>query len=146
MNWFIMRDILIVLVLFVAITSCTRQQETFERNSLSREDFRMHIKLNNPCEIVIDSLLNPANFIVMNDSVLVVGNQDNCEYLLELYSLNTKETLARLVSKGNGPGEMSACAVNIHTNTSSDFYLQDITTQLYYTVNLDSILKIIDYK
>lgn len=136
-----MKYILIVSVLFVVITSCTRQKETIERDSLSREDFREHINLNNPCEIVIDSLLNPANFIVMNDSVLVVGNQDNCEYLLEVYSLNTKEALARLVSKGNGPGEMTACAVNNHTNTSSDFYLQDIATQLYYTVNLDSILK-----
>jgi len=138
-----MKNVLIVLLLvvFIAISSCTQQEESVDRVVFSRETFGSHIYLNNPYEIVIDSLLNPANFIVMNDSVLVVGNQDNCEYLLEIYSLNTRQFLVRFVAKGSGPNEMSTCAVNIHSNASTEFYLQDINTQLYYTVNLDSILK-----
>lgn len=131
----------VLLVIFVVVSSCTQPKESFDRVVFSREVFGTHINLDNPYEIVIDSLLNPVNFIVMNDSVLVVGNQDNCEYLLEIYSLNTRQPLARLVTKGSGPNEMSACAVNIHSNASTEFYLQDINTQLYYTVNLDSILK-----
>lgn len=137
-----MKNVLKVLLLvFVVVSGCTQQKESFDRVAFSRETFGNHIYLNNPCEIVIDSLLNPANFIVMNDTVLVVGNQDNCEYLLEIYSLNTRQPLVRFVVKGGGPNEMSTCAVNIHSNTSMEFYLQDINTQLYYTVNLDSILK-----
>lgn len=133
--------LIILLIIFVAVSSCMQQKSSSDRVVFSREDFRSQIYLDNPYEIIIDSLLNPANFIVMNDSVLVVGNQDNCDYLLEIYSLNTRQPLARLVTKGNGPNEMSACAVNIHSNTNAEFHLQDINTQLYYTVNLDSILK-----
>lgn len=137
-----MKNVLIVLiVIFVAVTSCTQQKGSSNKVVFSRENFENHLTLDSPYEIVIDSLLNPLNFIVMNDSVLVVGNQDNCEYLLEIYSLNTLQPLARFVTKGSGPTEMSACAVNIHSNTNTEFYLQDINTQLYYTVNLDSILK-----
>lgn len=137
-----MKKVLIVLLIIVVVaTSCTQQKESANKVVFSRENFENHITLDRPYEIVIDSLLNPLNFIVMNDSVLVVGNQDNCEYLLEIYSLNTLQSLAHFVSKGSGPSEMSACAVNIHSNTNTEFYLQDINTQLYYTVNLDSILK-----
>ena len=140
MNYIMKKVLIILLIIFVAV-SCTQQKSSFDRVVFSREDFGNQIYLDNPYEIVIDSLLNPANFIVMNDSVLVVGNQDNCEYLLEIYSLNTRQLLARFITKGSGPNEMSACAVNIHSNASAEFHLQDINTKLYYTVNLDSILK-----
>lgn len=76
-------------------------------------------------EIVIDSLLYPASFRVMNDTLLVVSNQPICDYQLEVYSLNTLRPVAQLIRKGNGPGEMLSCAANLHSGLTPEFYLTD---------------------
>ena len=114
---------LIAVIAEAFLSSCTPQKEVAGDVSFSREDFQTTKELSNPQEIAIDSLLNPAGFRVMNDSVLVVVNQPNCEFLLELYSLNTLQPLAQLITKGNGPGEMFSCALGLHSNASDNFYL-----------------------
>ena len=89
------------------LCSCSRTGNGVNGNvEFSREDFKDTKELQNPEKIVIDDLLYPASFRVMDDSVLVVGNQPVCEYMLELYSLNTLKPIKQLITKGNGPGEM----------------------------------------
>ena len=128
------------LVVIVLAVGCTSRKELSGDNYFSREDFKETKILNNPEEIVIEDLLNPASFRVMNDSVLVVGNQSNCDYLLELYSLNTLQPLVQMITKGNGPGEMFSCGLGLHSNASSEFYVQDQNANTCYMVNLDTLL------
>lgn len=137
------KNLLLVLSLVGLMYSCTsfRKPELEKESTFSRADFAETKELKHPQEIVLPELLNPASFTVMNDSILVVNNQPNCDYLVELYSLNTLQPLVQLVPKGNGPNEMNACNLSAHTNNSSLFYLQNNTTKTYYTVHLDSILK-----
>ncbi len=96
---------LIAVIAAAFLSSCTPQKEVAGDVSFFARGLSDNKKeLSNPQEIAIDSLLNPAGFRVMNDSVLVVVNQPNCEFLLELYSLNTLQPLAQLITKGNGTG------------------------------------------
>lgn len=130
----------LIAVIAAFLSSCMPQKEVPGDVSFSREDFQTTKELSNPQEIAIDSLLNPASFRVMNDSVLVVVNQPNCEFLLELYSLNTLQPLAQLITKGNGPGEMFSCALGLHSNASDNFYLQDPNSKTCYIVDLNTLL------
>ena len=121
--------------------SCTSREERTGDVVFTRADFKETKALTDAEEIEIDSLLYPASFRVLDDTVLVVGNQPVCEYQLELYSLNTLQPLAQLVRKGNGPEEMLSCGLCLNSNCSRDFYLRDMATQTCYAVNLDSLLK-----
>lgn len=129
-------------VFLVMLTACGGSAKTEDGTVVfTRDDFAETRELVNPEEIIIDSLLNPASFHVLRDSVLVVSNQDNCEYMLELYSLNTHEPLARLARKGNGPEDMLSCSAIINSASSSKFGLQDWNATTYYTVDLDTLLQ-----
>lgn len=130
----------IALALLFLSVSCTPRQESVGDKYFFREDFKETKVLTDPEEIIIDSLLNPASFRVADDTVLIVGNQSNCDYLLELYSLNTLQPLAKLITKGNGPGEMFSCGLGFHSNASSEFYLQDQNSNTCYMVNKDTLL------
>lgn len=127
-------------LVIILMTSCTTREPFRGDRTFSREDFRETKFLTDPEEIVIDSLLNPASFRVLRDSLLLVGNQPNCDYLFEVYSLNTLQPLLQLVTKGNGPGEMFTCGLGLHDNLSADFYLQDDNSKTCYWVHLDTLL------
>ena len=133
---------LLMLVCIAILTSCGGSVKTEEGNVVfTREDFAETQQLMNPEEILMDDLLNPASFRVVRDSILVVSNQNNCEFMLELYSLNTLEPLAQLARRGNGPEDMLSCAALLNHSNSSQFGLQDWVAKNYYTVDLDSLLK-----
>lgn len=117
--------------------SCTSREEMTGDIVFTRADFKETKTLTDAEETEIDSLLYPASFRVLDDTVLVVANQPVCEYQLELYSLNTLQPLAQLVRKGNGPEEMLSCGLCLNSNCSRDFYLRDMATQTCYAVNLD---------
>lgn len=124
-----------------ALYGCTAPKTEETDRSFVREDFKESKELKHTEEIVIDNLLHPASFRIMHDSILVASNQPDCEYLLELYSLHTLQPLAQLIRKGNGPDEMLSCSMDAHSNTTPQFYLQDMRTNTWYTVNIDSICK-----
>ena len=108
---------------------------------ITRDSFKTSFVLTNPKEIIIDSLLYPDCFNIMYDSIIVVQNNYKCEYLLELYSLNSLQSLGKFVKKGNGPGEMSSCRVSIHSSTNPVFTLEDRNKNFLYQVNLDSMIR-----
>ena len=124
-----------------ALYGCTAPKTEETDRSFVREDFKESKELKHAEEIVIDDLLYPASFRIMHDSILVASNQTDCEYLLKLYSLHTLQPLAQLIRKGNGPDEMLSCSMYAHSNTTPQFYLQDMRTNTWYTVNIDSICK-----
>lgn len=130
-----------VLSVIMLAGSCTSTQEPEGERVFTRFDFKETKMLDKVQEIVIDSLLYPASFRVMNDTLLVVSNQPICDYQLEVYSLNTLRPVAQLIRKGNGPGEMLSCAANLHSGLTPEFYLTDGMMQTCYAVCLDSLLK-----
>jgi hypothetical protein len=106
----------------------------------AREDFKQVTQLNNPETISLEDMLNPASFRILNDTLLIVGNQDNCENLIEVYSLNSLRPKLKAVHKGSGPGEMLSCSLCLNYSDSRSFYLQDTSSKRYYTINVDSLL------
>ena len=120
----------------------TYQEESESVLKFVRTDFRETIYLNEPKEIIIEDLLNVAVLRVMRDSILVVGNQPNCEYLLELYSLNNIcKPLKQLVRKGTGPSEMISCVLGLYGNDDRNFLLTDYNTGICNVVNMNVLLK-----
>ena len=131
-----------VAVLATLLGSCTKKTVENSAVTFSREDFKETKIMTDAEEIVIDSLLYPASFRLINDTALLVTNQPVCKYLLEIYSLKTRQPIAQLIPKGNGPGELKSCAALYHSNVSKDFYIQDYKTQTYYATHLDSLLHV----
>ena len=134
------RNLFIGVVLFV-LTACGTGERTNENAVFfTRDDFKEHRTLSNPEELVFPNLLNPTAFYLIRDTIVVANNQTNNEYLVEIYSLNNKNTpLAQVARRGNGPGEVLSGAALIHAN-SPDFMFFDRQANLYYQVNVDSIL------
>lgn len=122
------------------VVGCNNNHDFQDNVYFVRDNFAETKIMSDPEIISIDSLLYPASFKVINDSLLVVGNQPVCEYLLEIYSLKSHQQLAKHITKGNGPGEMLSCAVDLHTNTGNSFYLQDYNSHTYYLTNIDTLL------
>lgn len=135
-----MKKVYYYLLVATFLFSCSKGGNELNGNvEFSRENFKETKELLNPEEITIDDLLYPASFRVMDDSVLVVCNQPMCEYLLELYSLNTLKPIKRLITKGNGPGEMLSAALGLNTNRNVPFYIQDSNTSQCYIVDMKSL-------
>ena len=76
-----MKSIVISCMLIIIMSSCSFENNKLSKNiSFSRKDLTEVKELKKPEEIVIDSLLFPASFRVIKDSILVVNNQPMCDY------------------------------------------------------------------
>lgn len=135
-----MRNLIATLLAAVIISGCSSGKEASGNISFSRTDFMETKELKDAEEIVIDSLLYPASFRIINDSILVASNQPICEYMLEFYSLNTLKPIARMIQKGNGPDDMLSCYLNLHSSESPCFSLADGNMKKCYHVNIDTLL------
>lgn len=124
---------------FLAGGCHTEKKEEISR-TFGREDFPLARKLENPEEIRIDSLLDPAAAYLYRDDYLVIGNQSHCDYLIEIYSLKDKQIVARLAPRGNGPGEVTSCFCYASSSEDNLFNFKDMQTGIYYRINLDSSL------
>mgnify|MGYP002869341542 CR=1 FL=1 len=108
--------------------------------TLTRDSFMHSAILDNPERIVLNDVLDPANMKVMCDSLLVINNQPSNEYLVEIYSLNNMLPIVKMVTRGSGPKDMLSCAVDISSNVTNDFLLQDAERKEMLLVNLDTLL------
>lgn len=126
----------------IIFNSCKFQEDKTNQIHYTRQDFKKQKTLSNPEIITLPEVLNPASLYLIQDSIIVIQNQPDCDYLLEIYSINNLTSpLIQLAPKGNGPEDMLSCYCYIHTNTQPEFYLEDGHKNHYYTVNIDSILK-----
>jgi hypothetical protein len=126
----------------ILMEGCFGPEKNVESNRLFlREDFKETRILSNPEEIVIEDMLYPASFRIMDDSLLLASNQPVCESLLEVYSLNTLKLVKQLVKKGSGPGEMLSCDLGLHSNQTEEFFVRDLNSNTCYVVNWDGLLR-----
>ena len=140
---FIYRDMvkrLLQTALFVLLLAGCSSKVTDAPMTLTRDSFRHSAVLNNPERIVFNEVLDPANMKVMHDSLLVIGNQPSNEFLVEIYSLNNMLPIVKMVRRGSGPRDMLSCAVDITSNVTNDFILQDFERKEMFLVNLDTLL------
>jgi len=140
-----MKKNLLVLSLLLLAAGCRSGKDSDLVLAFSRNDFKQHIELTDPEIIEVDgnrdTITDPTVFYLLHDSLLVVQNQPNCIELLNIYSLNDTQRPIYSVLRGQGPNEMLSCICYVTSNTIPEFYLQDMDSKIYYTVNADSILK-----
>jgi hypothetical protein len=106
-----------------------------------REDFAVQASLGDPEEIVFEELLNPTAFYLMYDSLAVVQNQPNCEYLIEICSLKDRAVIAQFASKGPGPDEFFSCEFSVHSGADSVLHAIDRQKGVCCIINLPSSLQ-----
>lgn len=136
-----MRTLLTILFVCVTWNSCQRKPVSVSVQQFVRSDFGEQTTLTNPTEIVMDSLLYPASFYLIRDTLMLVQNQPSNSYLLEIYSTNDWERpLLQLAPKGSGPGELTSADVWIVRSGHPFFYVQDRMADCYYKVHIDSLL------
>ncbi len=131
------------LLMIAVLSSCHSNSSKGDTIShFTYSDFKEERQLNNPQELTMDSLLYPASFYLMRDTLIVVNNQPECEYLMEIYSLNNlNKPLLQIAPKGSGPNDLVSCICFIHDNENAVFDVQSPATNTLYRTNIDTILK-----
>ena len=137
------RAIFFCLMLATTFSGCN---QTADKGSITTHftyaDFKEERQLSNPQVLTMDSLLYPASFYLLRDTLIVVNNQPECEFLMEIYSLNElNKPLLRIAPKGNGPNDLVPCGCLIHNNESDEFYVESPSTNTYYRTDIGVILQ-----
>lgn len=142
-----MRDVFFLIYMAAAILliSCSNKYdmtfpEAYEIDKNIREE---SIKLN--VETVEDSykFINAKDFFVYRDSILVVLNKANRDYhFVELYNLNAKDTIARFIRMGNGPGEMLLAGAHMRQDT---LFVHDVAKNQIAFIDLEKAIYEPDY-
>ena len=83
------------------------------------------------------SLVHAKDFWVYKDSVLVVLNKPTADHFVEFYNINSEKCYAKVIRKGNGPGEMLNC--NARLNNCS-LYVRDFVKGNYVVIDIDEII------
>lgn len=128
-------------ILTVLLTAgCHTEKPNENQMNISRSDFPIAYRLEQPEKISIDSLLDPAVCYLYHDDYLVIGNQSHCDYLIEIYSLKENKIVTRLAPRGNGPGEITSCFCYASSSEDKLFNFKDMQTGTFYRIHLDSSL------
>jgi hypothetical protein len=104
--------------------------------NFDRKDIPKQVVLHDPEEIVFEDLLNPAAFYVMYDTLIVVQNQPNCDYMIEMYSLNGKTPVGQFAQRGGGPDDFLSCACFVPAGVDSLIYALDQNKGTYNVINV----------
>jgi len=81
--------------------------------------------------------------LVYKDSVLIVVNSKECDWkFVQLFNLQTRDSIASFFHKGKGRGELLYAEANITKNILT---INDFKTGRYAFVNMDSATRVSDY-
>lgn len=106
-----------------------------------RTDFENTIVLSHPDTICVEDALNPLDFYLVKDSLVLIENADNSQqYKAGLYSLSQGKLIREIAPKGEGPKEFVSCQLDVRENSSDLFYIDDFVQNKYWECNLDSII------
>jgi hypothetical protein len=134
------KNLLMMSMALLFCIGCNSNKPTETVIHFNREDAALQIDLHDPDTIVFGDLLNPTAFHVMYDTLVIVQNQSNCDYLLEMYSLLSKTQIAEFAQKGGGPDDFVSCSGFVHSATDSLIYLIDQQKNMYYVINVPASL------
>ena len=92
-------------------------------------------------ENLFDTYNDPVCYWLIQDSLVMVQNQPQSDYMIEIFSLNTQKRILALATRGNGPGEFRSCKCIVPSSQSPVFYIKDAQQSKMYTVNIPQTLQ-----
>ena len=126
----------------LALFSCSNQIAENQDILFTREDFQSQKLLSNPEKVVFEDTYNdPVCYWLIQDSLVLVQNQPQSDYMIEIFSLNTQKRILALATRGNGPGEFRSCKCIVPSSQSPVFYIKDAQQSKMYTVNIPQTLQ-----
>ena len=126
----------------LALFSCSNQIAENQDIHFTREDFQSQKLLSNPEKVVFEDTYNdPVCYWLIQDSLVMVQNQPQSDYMIEIFSLNTQKRILALATRGNGPGEFGSCQCIVPSSQSPIFYIKDAQQSKIYTVNIPLTLQ-----
>ena len=126
----------------LALFSCSNQIAENQDIHFTREDFQSQKLLSNPEKVVFEDTYNdPVCYWLIQDSLVMVQNQPQSDYMIEIFSLNTQKRILALATRGNGPGEFGSCQCIVPSSQSPIFYIKDAQQSKIYTVNIPQTLQ-----
>lgn len=139
----IMKHIILYLLSIFLCCACCEKTSTrsIPDTDFSRKDFRQSISLSDPDTVIIDDALNPLDFYLVKDSMVLIENADDSQtYKAGIYQLKTGRLIREFARKGEGPEEFVSCQLDVRSNLSDSFYLDDFMQNRYWECNLDSLI------
>lgn len=87
----------------LALFSCSNQVAENQDIHFIREDFQSQKLLSNPEKVVFEDTYNdPVCYWLIQDSLVMVQNQPQSDYMIEIFSLNTQKRILALATRGMG--------------------------------------------
>ena len=139
-----MKYILTILCFFPFILGCNNASidNTSITKSFSRNDFDSTYSLKPIQKIELTEALNPYYCYLVKDSLILLTNRDEVqEYKAGIYSLASGKLIKEFGHKGNGPKEFIDCSLDVRTNDSDIFYMEDAIQNKYWICSIDSLLE-----
>ena len=135
-----MKYIFNLLVLMFFVGSCSKDvNNSVERLNADTLEKSIHLD----AEVVDydffnDSAVYGKNYLVYNDSILIIAKRDNINgCLLSILDLKTKKDLYRSFNRGNGHNEILGIDIRL---TNNNLIINDWVKQQVVSLSLDSIL------
>lgn len=76
----------------LSLFSCSNQVAENKDSYFTREDFQSQKLLSNPEKVVFEDTYNdPVCYWLIQDSLVLVQNQPQSDYMIEIFSLNTQK-------------------------------------------------------
>ena len=132
---------------FACKNTLTDNNNTHVAKSFNRNDFIRTVSLKSSQKIEISEALNPYYCYLVKDSLVLLTNRDNVqEYKAGIYSLASGKLIREFGHKGNGPKEFVSCSLDVRTNDSDIFYMEDVVQNKYWICSIDSLLENNDFQ
>jgi len=131
----------LLLIFLFLLVQCTNheKQELTETNKYFK-DFPKDINLKgSPIEIKSSSFANFPTSMWKIDSILILVDSKTENKNLHFLDLNNKKYLFNAISKGNGPGELTAVSSIVGYALDKPIYAHDLQTQKAYELSIDSL-------
>ena len=84
-------------------------------------------------------IFNPIAFHVIKDSLLLVRNAQNSDFLVEVYNLNTKQLLTKAARRGKGFNEVLG-GFTVYSSEQSYFLFFDMISRRFQKYDIDSLI------
>ncbi len=136
-----MKRVIYLFGMIMLLLSCNNQEREQGDVYFTRENIKVQSLLN-PEKVELDDTFNdPVAYWLIHDSLLLVQNNPNSDYMIEIFSLDTRKRILGLAVRGNGPGEFGSCQCIVPSSQSPIFYIKDAQQFKFYTVDIEQTLK-----
>lgn len=129
-----MKHILHIAAMALLVVGCTADPDRLPASVMSTERVMRTDTIS-----CVDTLVFAKEFLVYNDSVLIVVNHNQYMdgHFLELYTLPGMKQITRLYRRGNGPNEILGANIDFNKNK---LIIRDFHKSRMAVVDIDSVL------